>query len=347
MFIGMLEQWVSNVPDWTTPLCARSNRRWHGHRRRGLDTGNALHLNISSRVTDVAFGRLTSGFHVIFLAAASGANHSRCRGTLWCALGSLDRLGFGRSSPARDLPFDTSKCLEAEASPVPLAAWLATAVEGTQPSVDSSLICLGTESVGIATGRLQSSVFPVNMSVWGEISIGPFKAFNTHSRCLFLGPGFPLAFASPFAAAAAVLLTPFFLSGGPIAEGAGVPPLAPGVAGAESEAGLSAFKVVEVATGVDSGEIFKSFIGVSSLVRRGDGSRRSRSRSGETLRTMILASLVAAEEEDLRGLSFADVALFGFEGAIAFEGDGEEGFLEFVDRQKVERKSGKVGGLGV
>lgn len=160
----------------------------------------------------------------------------------------------------------------------------------------------------------------------GEVSIEPFKVFKTHSRCLFLGPGFPLALASPFAAAAAVLLTPFFLSGGPIADGAGVPPLAPGVAGAESEAGLSAFKVVEAATGVESGEIFTSFIGVSSLARRGDGSRRSRSRSGETLRTMILASLVAAEEEDLRGLSFADVALFGFEGAIAFDGDGDEGF---------------------
>lgn len=60
---------------------------------------------------------------------------------------------------------------------------------------------------------------------------------------------------------------------------------------------------------------------------------------------MILASLLAAEEEDLRGLSFADVALFGFEGAMASGGDGEDGFLEFVDRQKVGRKGGKVGGL--
>lgn len=103
-----------------------------------------------------------------------------------------------------------------------------------------------------------------------------------------------------------------------MADGPGVPPLAPGVAGAESEAGLSAFKVAEeAATGVESGEIFKSFMGVSSFERRGVGLVIARSRSGETLRTTILASLTAPE--DLRGLSFADAALFGFEGAMAFE----------------------------
>lgn len=298
-----------------------------------MDTRDTLHLNIATRVTDVALGRLSSVLLVILLAAASGADHSRRRDTFWSALGSLDGLGLGGSGPPRNLPFDTSECLETKASPVPLATWLATAVEGTQSSVDSSLICLGTESMGIAAGRLQSSVLPVGLLAHEIYQLGSKKnVFNTHSRCLFLGPGFPLAFASPFAAAAALLLTPFFLSGGPIADGAGVPPLAPGVAGAESEAGLSAFRVDEAATGVDSGEIFTSFIGVSSLAERGDGLRRSRSRSGETLRTMILASLLAAEEEDLRGLSFADVALFGFEGAIASAGNGDEGFMEFVDR---------------
>lgn len=59
---------------------------------------------------------------------------------------------------------------------------------------------------------------------------------------------------------------------------------------------------------------------------------------------MILASLVAAEEEDLRGLSFADVALFGFEGAIAFEGDGDESVWSLsTDRRWEERVVKLVG----
>lgn len=100
-----------------------------------------------------------------------------------------------------------------------------------------------------------------------------------------------------------------------MADGAGVPPLAPGVAGLESEARLSEFKVAEAATGVDSGETFRSFIGVSSLTRGGVGLRMARSRSGETVRTMTFESLPA---EDLRGLSLAEAALLGFEGAMAW-----------------------------
>lgn len=89
---------------------------------------------------------------------------------------------------------------------------------------------------------------------------------TTHSRCLFLGPGLPraLAWPSPFAAAAD-RLTPFFLSGGPITDGAGVPPLA-GVAGFESEP-FSGFEAAGAGTGVElEGESLTSFIGVSSLV---------------------------------------------------------------------------------
>lgn len=283
-----------------------------------MNTGYALHLHVSARVANVALGRVASIVLMILLATAGGADHGRRRDAVGSALGRLDGLWLGGSSPARDLPLDTSEGLEAKASPVPFATGLAAAVERTQTGVDSSLVCFGTESVGIAACWLESTVLAIARLVWIFWSIGHVQVFNTYSRCLFLGPGFPLAFASPFAAAApADLLTPFFLSGGPMVDGAGVPPLAPGVAGAESEAGLSAFKVAEAATGVESGEIFKSFIGVSSLVRLGVGLVIACSLSGETLRTTIFASL-AAEPEDLRGLSFADAALFGFEGAIAF-----------------------------
>lgn len=55
---------------------------------------------------------------------------------------------------------------------------------------------------------------------WATRSKGTW-ATSTYSFCFFLGPGFPLTLGSPlpFAAAAAFLLTPFFLgpsAGGPI-----------------------------------------------------------------------------------------------------------------------------------
>lgn len=59
-----------------------------------------------------------------------------------------------------NLPFDASKGLEAKAALVPLATWLAGAVEGTQAGVDGTLICLGAQSVGIRSGGLKSTVFP-------------------------------------------------------------------------------------------------------------------------------------------------------------------------------------------
>lgn len=88
---------------------------------------------------------------------------------------------------------------------------------------------------------------------------------GTHIRCLFLGPGLPRTLApSPFATAAE-RLTPFFFSGGPMADGAGVPPLA-GVAGFESEP-FSGFEAGGAGTGVEEGESLTStsFMGVSSL----------------------------------------------------------------------------------
>lgn len=88
---------------------------------------------------------------------------------------------------------------------------------------------------------------------------------GTHIRCLFLGPGLPRILApSPFATAAE-RFTPFFFSGGPMTDGAGVPPLA-GVAGFESEP-LSGFGAAGARTGVEEGESLRStsLMGVSSL----------------------------------------------------------------------------------
>lgn len=90
----------------------------------------------------------------------------------------------------------------------------------------------------------------------------------THRRCLFLGPGFPLALDSPLAAGAERLV-PFFFSGGPMTDGAGVP-FAPGVAGLESEARFSAGPA-GAAVGVEAGDSFESLTGVSSLTDRDFG----------------------------------------------------------------------------
>lgn len=59
-----------------------------------------------------------------------------------------------------DLPLDAGEGLEPEASLGPLAARLAGAVEGTQAGIDSALVRLGAEAMGIAAGGLESAVFP-------------------------------------------------------------------------------------------------------------------------------------------------------------------------------------------
>lgn len=97
-------------------------------------------------------------------------------------------------------------------------------------------------------------------------------------------------------------------------DGAGVP-LAPGVAGLESEARFSGFSAAGAAVGVESGETFRSFMGVSSLTMREFGLMIACSRSGDTLRVTSFEFLAA---EDFRGgLSFADAAPLVFEAAMA------------------------------
>lgn len=62
-----------------------------------------------------------------------------------------------------DLPLDTSEGLEAEAPLVPLAARLAGAIEGPEAGVDGTLVGLGTQSVGVASSRLQAAIFPESL----------------------------------------------------------------------------------------------------------------------------------------------------------------------------------------
>ena len=149
--------------------------------------------------------------------------------------------------------------------------------------------------------------------------MGSGMGIGTYSLCFFLGPGFPLTLGSPlpFAAAVALLLTPFFLGpsvGGPIAAdwAAGVP--AGGELGVESDA----FSVPEVAAA--AGDCLAA--GVSSLTK--SGSTMARSFWGGTLRVTMwvglgdaaLVMVAAAVLLDLRR-SLAAAAAFLLEGAIA------------------------------
>ena len=108
---------------------------------------------------------------------------------------------------------------------------------------------------------------------------------GTYSLCFFLGPGLPLTLGSPlpFAAAAALLLTPFFLGpslGGPMTTdwSAGVP--VGGELGDESDA----FSVPELAAAAGD-----CLAGVSSLTK--SGSTMARSFCDDTLRVMMLEGL--------------------------------------------------------
>lgn len=92
-------------------------------------------------------------------------------------------------------------------------------------------------------------------------------------------------------------------------DGAGVP-LAPGVAGLESETRLSV-EATGAAAGVESGDSLASLMGVSSLLL---GWMMARRRAGETLRRMIFVGLAAG---DLRRLSLAEAAPLALEGGMA------------------------------
>lgn len=140
---------------------------------------------------------------------------------------------------------------------------------------------------------------------------------STHSLCFFLGPGLPLTLGSPFpfAAAPALLLTPFFLGpsvGGPMVAdwAAGVP--AGGELGVESDA----ISVLEL--GAASGDCLA---GVSSLTK--SGSTMACSFWDDTLRVTMWVGLgepapvtvATAVLLDLRRSLAA--AAFLLEGAIA------------------------------
>jgi len=141
-------------------------------------------------------------------------------------------------------------------------------------------------------------------------------ATSTYSFCFFLGPGFPLTLGSPlpFAAAAAFLLTPFFL--GPSAGGPMVADWAAGVpAGGELGVESDAFSVLELGTAAGD-----CLTGVSSLTK--SGSTMARSFWDGTLRVTTrlalgdgaLVTAAAAVLLDLRRSLAA--AAFLLEGAI-------------------------------
>jgi hypothetical protein len=119
---------------------------------------------------------------------------------------------------------------------------------------------------------------------------------GTYSLAFFLGPGLPriLAVGSLLFAAAALLLTPFFLRlsvGGPMGACEGVP-LAAGVPGLDGVAFSSCdAAAVGLSPGGTGDDADDSLAGVSSFVQ--DGSRILRSRSDGTCSVTIADDLPA------------------------------------------------------
>lgn len=173
--------------------------------------------------------------------------------------------------------------------------------------------------MGVAANGLEGSVLAVEIGQYWLMSLLTVRAKQqgraTYRRCLFFGPGFPLALDSPLVAGAA-LLTPFFFSGGPMTDGAGVPSA---VAGLESDARFSV-GTAGAAVGVETGDTFESLAGVSSLTDCNFGLMIARSRSDGTLRVTIFESLAVSfslAAEDLRGLSLAEAAALVLDGGMA------------------------------
>lgn len=83
---------------------------------------------------------------------------------------------------------DAGKALELETALGPLSTGLAGAVEGTQAGIDSTLICLGAESVCSRSG-LEGTVVPTTMLVLSRCVEGEGVVYS-HSLSL-LGTRLP------------------------------------------------------------------------------------------------------------------------------------------------------------
>jgi hypothetical protein len=108
--------------------------RWCRRRPRAANglAGGAGHLDVDSIVA-----LLTLKLAIVFVLFATVARRWFFGLGLW--------LWSGWCGPARDLPDDAGKALEREAALLPFAAGLARPIEGSQASIDGTLIGLGAE----------------------------------------------------------------------------------------------------------------------------------------------------------------------------------------------------------
>lgn len=130
-------------------------------RRRRIVSGKAWgasHLDIPPVVTRFAFD-LAVGILVLLIAAF------RCRSR---PVGRFLCPGLRRRGPAGYIPCYARERLESEAAPVPLAAWLAGAIQRTQAGIDGALVGPGSEFVG---GEGASATFNSSVLAIGIVSI--------------------------------------------------------------------------------------------------------------------------------------------------------------------------------
>lgn len=136
-----------------------------------MNAGCALHLDIRATIAIAA----AVGFGgILFIFLVDAASFSGC----CCGCGGRVLLsgGIGQTRwgcPSWDLPCNASEALELETALGPLAARFAGPVEGTKPSVDGSLVGLGTKLMAASGfGMVNSSVLTINLisvdSFWGK-----------------------------------------------------------------------------------------------------------------------------------------------------------------------------------